>query len=401
MRNRDNLSRHLPSTLPLYALLFTVIFIAIRYDVPVAPYQQFVYLAQSFMDGHLYLPAIPEGWRDTSYYLGHHYWAEGPLPAILLMPFVALFGMAVRQGYLLLIFNILDLFLLYRIARRITQNHVSSLWLSIAYLFGTSYLFIALVPWSWFFAQAVATSFLLLGLHEYFYARRWGLIGLYTALCVATRIDIILAGVFFGFFIIRGDEKKSQKIKNLAWFSVPVVVSVFLLMAYNFMRFGNIFETGYGSVLLYNEQAANRGYGLWTLVHIPANLYYFFFKGPSGVFVPGTKVLTYPYLRTDGWGMSIIFTSPILLWILKTPWRNKVVPLSLLTSLSMFAVISGYYGIGFYQYGYRYALDFYPFLFVALAYAVEKEFTLSMKIIMMSSFLFNYYMMIASGIINV
>jgi hypothetical protein len=375
-------------------------FIVVRYDVPVAPCQQFVYLAQSFLDGRLYLPAIPEGWRDTSYYLGHHYWPLGPLPAIILMPFVALFGMAVRQGYLLLIFNLLDMFLLYRIARRITRNHVSSLWLSVAYIFGTAYLTIAIVPWSWFFAQAVATSFLLLGLHEYFYARRWGLIGLYTALCVATRIDIILAGVFFVFFIIRGDEKKSQKIKNLAWFSVPVMVIVVSVLAYNFMRFRNIFEAGYGLQLLYDEQAANRGYGLWSLIHIPANLYYFFFGGPVGVFIPGTKVLTYPYLRTDGWGMSILFTSPILLWIFKAPWEKTVVWLSLLTSVLMLAFFAGYCGIGYSQYGYRYALDCYPFLFLALAYSAEKEFTLPMKIIMMSSFLFNYYMMIASGLIN-
>jgi hypothetical protein len=353
------------------------------------------------LDGHLYFTTIPEGWGDTSYYLGHHYWPLGPLPALILMPFVAVFGMAMKQGHLLFAFNTLNLFLLYKIARTITQNHVYALWLSIAYVFGTAYLAIALVPWSWFFAQAIATTFLLLALYEFFYERRWLLIGFYTALCIVARIDMVLAVIFFGSSIMLGDEKKSKKIEQLALFSIPVAMSIVLLIAYNYLRFGNIFETGYGFPMLYDEQAAaNRRYGIWNLIHFRANLYYLLLKGPMAVFIPGTKVLMYPYLWTDGWGMSIIFTSPIFFWIFKAPFKKTAVWLSVLTSLLMLIFFLGYFAIGFYQYGYRYALDFYPFLFVALAYAAEKEFTISMKIITMSSFLFNYYMMIASGMIK-
>jgi hypothetical protein len=378
------------------------VFIIARNNFSIVQYQQFVYLAKSFLDGHSYFTAVPEGWGDTSYYQGLHYWPLGPLPAIILMPFVAVFGMAVRQGYLLFMFNMLNLFLLYKIARKITRNHVSSLWLSIAYAFGTAYLAIALVPWSWFFAQAIATGLLLLALCEFFYERRWWLVGLYTALCIATRIDIVISVIFFGFSIMLGHEKKSQKIKQLAQFLIPVALIVVSLMAYNFLRFRNIFENGEGVAILYDEQvAANRGYALWSLIHLPANLYYFFFKGPSGVFIPGTKVLTYPYLRTDGWGMSIIFTSPIFLWIFKAPHKKTAVWLSVLTSLLMLIFLLGIYTPGYFQYGYRYALDFYPFLFVALAYAAATEFSLTMKIVILTSFLFNYYVMIASGMINV
>jgi hypothetical protein len=386
----------------LYALLGVGVFIIARQNFLNVPYQQFVYLAKSFLDGHLYFTTIPEGWGDTSYYNGHHYWPLGPLPAIILMPFVAVFGMAVKQGYLLFVFNMLNLFLLYKIARKITQNHVSSLWLNIVYVFGTAYLAIALVPWSWFFAQAVASSFLLLALYEFYYEKRWWLIGLYSVLAVATRIDIIFIAVFFGLSIMFEDEKKSEKMKQLVRFSIPFLLGVVSLMMYDYMRFGNIFETGYGFPMLYDEQAAaNRGYGIWNLIHFRANLYYLLLKGPMGVFIPGTKVLTYPYLRTDGWGMSIIFTSPIFFWIFKAPFKKTAVWLSILTSLLMLIFFLGYFAIGFFQYGYRYALDFYPFLFVALAYSAEKEFSLSMKIITLGSFLFNYCLMIASGIITV
>jgi hypothetical protein len=383
----------------LYALMALGLFVLAWHDFFMVPYQQYVYLAKSFLDGHLYFTAMPEGWGDTSYYLGHYYWPLGPLPALILMPFVAVFGMAVKQGYLLFVFNVLNLFLLYKIARKITQNHVSSLWLCIAYVFGTSYLSIALVPWSWYFAQAVATAFLLLALYEFFYEKRWLLIGLYIAFAVATRINLIVAGVFFSLSILLGDKRKSQKMKELILFSVPVLVCILLLMAYNFFRFANVLESGYGLQILYGAQAAaDRGYGIWSLVHFPANLYYFLLKGPIAVFVPDTKVLMYPYIRTDGWGMSMLFTSPVLFWIFKAPCDETVVPLSVSTSLLMLFVVLGYYGIGFYQYGYRYAFDFYPFLFVALAYAAQPGVSLPMKVITVSSFLFNYYVLIASGI---
>jgi hypothetical protein len=355
--------------------------------------QEFVYLAKSFVEGHLYFTSSPGLWYDTSYYHGHYYWPLGPLPAIILMPFVAFFGLAVRQGYFLALFNLINLFLLQKVGRKITQNPITSLWLSFAYVFGTEYLNVARGPWSSYFAQAVATAFLLLALYEFLHEKRWWLIGLYTAFGVATRIDIVVAGFFFCFAILFEHESRSQKIKHMLHFSLPVVLSVALLMAYNFFRFDNIFESGYGLQSLYGELAVNRQYGLWSLIHFPGNLYYFFLRGPIGVFIPGTKVLTYPYLRADGWGMSIFFTSPIFFWVVKAPWKNRTVQLSALTSILMLVVFLGYYGIGFYQFGYRYALDFYPFLFLVLAYAATEKFNFPMKVVALASFILNWYMM--------
>jgi hypothetical protein len=58
----------------------------------------------------------------------------------------------------------------------------------------------------------------------------------------------------------------------------------------------------------------------------------------------------------------------------------------------MLFVVLGYYGIGVRQYGYRYALDFYPFLFLMLAYAARQRLTLPMKVIIVFSFVLNSYL---------
>ncbi len=375
-----------------YVLIALGVFLLIQQDFSIRAEQHFVFLARSFLDGHTYFSVFPGRWDDASYYGGHYYWPLGPLPALILMPFVALSGLAVQQGYLLFFFNLLNLWLLYRIAFRITGNPRSSMWLGFAYLFCSAYLFIALNSFSWYFAQAIATSFTLLSLHEYCYLRRWWLIGLWTSLAAATRVTLVLSAVFFIGAILLADDERSEKIKKVALFAAPVFSGMILLLAYNYLRFQSIFEFGYSLQVLHNEPAANRGYGLWSFVHFPANLYYLFFKGPDGVFLPGTKVLTYPYMRANGWGMGIMFTSPVFLWILKAPRQEIMVRLSAITSFLLLLACLGYYGIGGRQFGYRYALDFYPFLFVMVTYAARTKFSSSMKIVAASSFLFNWYL---------
>jgi uncharacterized membrane protein (UPF0136 family) len=377
----------------LHPLMILSLVILVQQNLILAPSrsEQFLYLAKSFLDGHLYFTVFPGCWDDTAYYLGHHYWPLGPFPAVILMPFVWLFGWTMRQAYLQFMLNLLNLFLLYKIGRRITKNSESSWWLAFAYLFSTAYIFVALVPLPSYFAHVVATSCLLLALHEYLHGRRWWLIGLYTALGVTTRITLLIAGVFFVLIILLSGETKSRNAAHGLQFFLPVAAALLALFLYNFMRFGNPLEFGYALQLLFGEQAANRTYGLWSFVHFPANLYYFLFKGPEGIFLPGTKILTYPYLRPNSWGMSILFTSPIFLWISKTPKDTVICP-AIITSLLMFFVLMGFHGIGVDQYGYRFALDFYPFLFLMLTYASKTGFSLSMKITTIASFLFNWFL---------
>ena len=391
------------SRLLIYGLFLAGIVFLIHHNILLKHgEQQFAYLAQSFLTGHLYFVTFAPYWDDTSFYGGQHYWPLGPLPAVLLMPWVFLFGLHVQQGlglqqgYFLLAINVLSLFILYRISLKITNSRNTSLWLTFAYVFSTAYLFIALNPWSWYFAQAVATLFLLLALHEFLYQRRPWLIGLYLALGVATRVNLLFAGLFFAGSLLLESGKLRDKVSALFQLMLPVAVSLLLLLLYNYLRFGNIFEFGYHYQLIAHEPAVNREHGLWGFVHFPANLYYFLLKGPEAVFLPGSKILTYPFVQADIWGMSVLFTSPILLWGLRAPVKEPIIYLALGTSLIMLFTILGYYGIGVRQYGYRYALDFYPFLFFILAYVCRERLTLPMQAIIIVSFLLNSYLILDS-----
>jgi hypothetical protein len=353
--------------------------------------QQFVYLANSFLQGRLDFTEPPGSWADTSLHDGRHYWPLGPLPAVLLMPFVWIGGLSVQQGPFLFVFNALNCLLTFRIARRITGRDETALWLAFAYLFATNYLYVGLVSWSWYFAQAVSTTFTLWGLCEFLGRRRPWVIGTTVALGAMTRQTAVLAGLFFALSLLLEDADRRARIRGLVQLTTPVCAALLGLLAYNLLRFGSLTDFGYSTQILANEPAVNRTYGLWSLEHVPANLYYFLFKGPEGVFVAGSKVLEFPYVRPSIWGMSILFTSPVLLVIVKAPWRDRTVRLAAVTAALMLAVVLGYYGIGVRQYGYRYALDFYPFLFLILCRSTGSRLSMPLRVLIVLSALFNYH----------
>lgn len=357
------------------------------------PFQHFIDLADAFLNGQLHFLTTARSIYDTVYFEDKYFWPLGPFPAVLLLPFVIVFGTAFQQGYLQFLLILLTAFLVYKIAFKIIGDKLWAIWLSVGYIFSSAYIGVAVIPWSWQFAQVAATVFVLAALYEYLSNKRWWLVGLYTALAVAIRTDLILTTVFFAGSILLSHPSMKQKVKHGTALFVPVIASLALLFLYNFLRFHNFLDQGYTLQHLSDPfLQANRNEAVWGLVHIPANLYYFLFQGPDGVFVPGSKILTYPYLKINGWGMSILFTSPLFLWIVKAPFAKRDVQLAAVTVFLIAFSIFGYYGIGFDQFGYRYALDFYPFLFLILLYAVHKRPSHLLKAVIVFSFFMNIFL---------
>lgn len=350
--------------------------------------EQFVSLASSFLQGKLYFLSTT---FDAAINGGHSYWPLGPFPAVLLMPFVYIFGDSMKQGYLLFFLNILNVFLLFRIAKQLTGNFTNSIIISFAVLFSTAYLGIALTPWAWYFAQTVGFTLTLLALEAYFFHRPWLIIGIYIALAYTTRVSLIFTAVFFILNLYYCDLSDKIKIKKLAMLITPIIVSIVLLGFYNYARFGNPMETGYSKQYLEEPVRTNRSVGLWSFVHIPRNLYYMFLKMPDPIFIPGTEITQFPYLKATGSGISILFTSPIFIWILFSNWKKLKVRFAAITSLIIIFALCGSFSNGSWQYGYRYAIDYYPMLFIILIYSFKKDATYKFLTIAIVAFLINLY----------
>jgi hypothetical protein len=162
------------------------------------------------------------------------------------------------------------------------------------------------------------------------------------------------------------------------------------------LRFGNWFEFGYNWQILGPYLNLQRSYGTFSFYHIPGNLYYALIKSPDPVFRDGlSHVLKFPYIRPDHWGMSLLYSSPWLIYLFGMKLKGKTIS-SLWTAVIVTAIlVFSYYGIGVNQVGYRYALDFLPYVFLIFMLGMYKKYgglTLQAKTIIIISAFFNFYL---------
>ena len=101
------------------------------------------------------------------------------------------------------------------------------------------------------------------------------------------------------------------------------------------------------------------------------NLDYLFIHLPMPNFVEGS--LMFPFYRPDGLGMSILLTSPGLLYAVRAPWRESRSWWLIGAAIAVLIPTLLYYGGGWLQYGYRYALDSIPFVFALCGLAAARD----------------------------
>ncbi|MGK2960767.1 MAG: hypothetical protein ACSLFK_01335, partial [Gemmatimonadaceae bacterium] len=140
------------------------------------------------------------------------------------------------------------------------------------------------------------------------------------------------------------------------------------LALYNHARFGDPAETGFGLALLYSPALeAARAEGLFSLSHVPKNLFMMLMQGPVPVTGQDGAMLAFPLVKPSPWGMGLFFTTPALIYVFRAKLKDPLVQASWLAVAATLVPIVSYYGIGYVQFGYRYALDFMPFLMILVA----------------------------------
>lgn len=376
-------------------ILIGLSFFASRFS-PAPPQTHFVDLAYAFLQGQLHLSSPIRIFDDYALFHERVYVYFGPLPAILLTPLVLLFGQRFPQEALMPVFVVSSLFLLYRLARLSGLKKPNCLWLATFFIFGSVYLPLSITSISSYQTQIIGVTFLLLALHEFLTRKRWVLIGLFIALAGLTRQTLFLAAVFFFLEILRGREQIKIKLKTELLLLISLLVAFILLGFYNFARFENPFENGYAYNATKNPiYTASRSEGFFSLKHVPGNLFFFLFKGPEPIRQDNLSyILKPPYIRVSEWGLSIFLTSPLFIYLLLARLKEKYNIISaFLTVIAMLIPVLTYAGVGVWQYGYRYALDFYPFLFLILLSIFQKGLPLIAKGLIVYSIIFTLIFM--------
>ena len=319
----------------------------------------FFYLADAFLHGRTYLSFRP-GPFDVIIANGRYFVPFAPFPAIALMPVVALVG-AVTADQLESGINAalaaagvgLAWWLLGRMGvKRLTDRA----WLTVLFGFSTQVLWITTRGGVWHTGQLIATILTFAALIELWGGRRAWLIGLLAGAAFLTRAPLAFAIPFYALLLMPSPREIPWR--RWTWLAVGIAPSVVFFMAYNQIRFGSPFESGYGLATLPDWLEAQRLLGLFALAHLSMNLDYFLFHLPR--IVP-----EFPFFRPDGLGLSVLLTSPGLLYAARADWRDRRA--WWLAGAALFVLIPSllYYGGGWLQYGYRYFMDSVP-LVIAL-----------------------------------
>lgn len=325
-----------------------------------------VLLAERFI--HWKIALLPDQYLplgDIADYYSNFYIFYGPLPSIILMPFAALWGKEFPQAYLGVGSMIATFLAVYCLSKSFKFNRTDSLWLSLFFVFSTVLYAAGLINVTAYQVQALGVPLILFALLCYFGKKHPLLIGLFIGLALLTRAVLVLSLLFF---VVEFFQKRLTK-KQLVMILLPVVLCGILFGLYNQRRFHSFFNTGYSYAISLNNYpiSHNMEFGFTSVRHIPANLYSLLFMPPEPVREDSHGfVLKFPYLKANPWGMAIWFTSPLFLLLVFRFKKSKYTISSLVAASSLLAPLLVYFSIGFAQYGYRYTLDFLPFLFLLL-----------------------------------
>jgi hypothetical protein len=365
--------------------------------------QQYALLTQSFLHGKLYfLQSIGGAGQDPVLWNNHVYWSEGPFPSIVLLPFSAifdLFGHLFYQGYLNWLFIVGVMYFVYKIARKLKYNTEDSLLMACAFTLGSAFIGVASVSASWFFAQVLNTFLLFWALYEFYYHKRYWWIGILCACVLMTRATSIPIVLFFALEIWQGRGNHKQKLFQYVQLGAPLLVAIVLLGTYNYLRFQSPFNGGYMMQLLYPSATETESLGLFSLIHVPTNLYGLLLRGPMPVLRDTSSwTLKFPFIANNVYGMSIFLTSPYFLYLLRQRWSlySATSQRLLIASAVSALLVLSYFGDGIVQFGFRYSLDFLPTLFVVFMIVYRKTHvrtTTGMKLLLIGGGIFNFYIL--------
>ncbi len=312
------------------------------------PYDYFSRLADAFLKGKYWIEENPPWLSELIPKDGRFYIVHPPMPAILLLTFRAIFGELFQQQFLAHIIGGLTALSVYRISLKIKKDQKLAILSSLMVGVGSIVWYMSSVGSSWYLGQTTACLFLLLAIEKLLENKKPFLIGILIGAAYLSRIHTIISLPFFIFNL------KKKDIGNVLKMIAGILPFFIFNSLYNYLRFGTIFDKGYYLIPhIFEEPWYQKG-----LVHpsyIPSHLKIILLGMPK-------TTEQFPYIIPSWNGLAIWITTPSFILSLLGPIKNKLVKLAWLAIFLISLVIFCHGSTGFTQFGYRFAVDFYPFL---------------------------------------
>ncbi len=323
-----------------------------------------------------------------------YYVSFPPMPAVIMLPFVALFGYHTHDVWITLLFALAGPWLLLlwldRLAGQglIGHNVRDRIWLVMLFSLGTAIWYCSIRGTVWFSALALGVPLHLGYLMAAQGARRPLLAGLLLGMGVATRTPLLFGAIFLPLEALfpdgrwlggRGRAGAVAAARAISLFALPMAAIGAALAWYNWARWQNPLEFGH-FYLLEGTRAPTRDFGLFNFHFLNHNLSAAITNLPK--LVPSA-----PFVQVSRHGLGLLASTPALWALLRAPPPEVVadgaatdeagaardddaatrltrrVGLSRNLLLTVLAIaIPGllYQNDGWQQFAYRFSVDFWP-----------------------------------------
>ena len=297
---------------------------------------------------------------------GRNYQAMSLLPTVPylpLVPFAALWPFS--RWIVSAVIGIVAGWLALPLARRYGPGGTADYWLAALGAFGTLLFTLTIEGDFYYLAHLEAVLLTFLALIEWHDRRRPWVVGLLIGLAALARPTLLVVAVPFGLALLAEAE---DRMKAAVTFALPLLVVLAVTGWWDYVRFGSPFETGYDIAWIEGPLQELRDQGLFSIVHVPTNLALFL----GGGF---TVRDAFPWLVPSIEGHSILLTTPALLIAVGASLRERLNQVLWAAAIMAAVPVFMYYGGGGAgTYGYRYAMDFVPFLVALVAIALRDRF---------------------------
>lgn len=395
----------------LLMLLFLVYFVSLIlvngdiFSVSYVPYYN--YLAQAISQGSLFFLEVPPTNYDLTQFAGNYTMYWGFSPVLFVLPFYYTLGIAASDVFYTFIAGILNIFIFYLLLKetiKLFELKVKFIGL-FAILAGFAVVspnfYLSLGGRVWHTNQIISVTYLLLFLFftiKFLSNKYRPLFLLFSILFFNLawlgRNSLIIYVLLYGYVYWK---MKKDNVSNLKYVLLIIIISIIIgfevFFIYNFLRFGDIFETGLSMQLSdprFLELLRNKNY--FSVIYWKENVKHYFLNHAS-------LSTSYPFVNEDPVGTSIFSVYPLTLFFFflfqKTVFKIKnnavFIGLGVLTILIITAMLMFFVGTGWTQFGSRYFFDTIPLLLLLLVFVIDKIPSVALLVFTVYGFLINYY----------
>lgn len=326
------------------------------------PYDYFTRLAHAFLEGKYWIEENPPWLSELIPGIQNRYYiVHPPMPAIVLAP-ILIFFKNLPQQYLAHAMGAGISVAFFLASLKVKDSYLHALWVWALVTFGNILWFLSAVGSSWYLGQVSSAFFLSFGILEVVGKKRAIILGLLLGAAYLSRVQAILFLPFFVFAILKD---RQNVIKRIVYFLLGIAPFLLFNAIYNYLRFGVPWDIGYTLIpgVLTEPWYVK---GIFDFSYIPSNLRVMFTALPL-------FKSEFPYVTPSWGGLAIWITTPAFVYALWNPIKDRLAIIGWVCTLGVALAIFSHGGTGFTQFGYRYAVDFYPMLFYFVVIGVTKK----------------------------